>query len=148
MTRPDCPICRKLAGDSAPPGGSVWEEPLVLASLRPPEPSGRIYRGWAFVETRRHVRGLADCTPDEAAALGRVGAHVAAALRAVLGAEHVYAWMLGDQVHHAHLHLVPRHAGTPADRRGFAVVEWPGAPQDDAAGVAALAERVRATLPR
>jgi diadenosine tetraphosphate (Ap4A) HIT family hydrolase len=126
----------------------VCEEPLVLASLRPPEASGHIYRGWAFVETRRHARGLADCTPDEAAALGRVGAAVAATLRAVLDAEHVYAWMLGDLVHHAHLHLVPRHRGTPADRRGFAVAEWPDAPQDDAAAVAALAARVRGALHR
>lgn len=147
MTGP-CPICRAHAGEPAPVGGFVWEEPLVVASLRRPEPAGRIYRGSAFVETRRHARGFADCTPDEAAALGRVGARVAAALRTVLGAAHVYAWMLGDLVHHAHLHLVPRHAGTPAALRGFAVAEWSGAPQDDAAGVAALAARVRAQLGR
>jgi histidine triad (HIT) family protein len=40
------------------------------------------------------------------------------AQRAALGAEHVYAFALGDLLRHFHLHLVPRFPDTPARLRG------------------------------
>ena len=41
-----------------------------------------------------------------------------AAQRSVLHAEHVYAFAIGDVLHHFHLHLVPRFASTPERLRG------------------------------
>jgi len=55
---------------------------------------------------------------EEAASLGRLSRRVMNAQREALGAEHVYAFAIGDQVHHCHLHLVPRFADTPAHLRG------------------------------
>ncbi len=40
------------------------------------------------------------------------------AQRLALGAEHVYAFALGDVLRHFHLHLVPRFAATPPRLRG------------------------------
>ena len=36
----------------------------------------------------------------------------------MLGAEHVYAFAIGDVLRHFHLHLVPRYVDTPERLRG------------------------------
>jgi GAF domain-containing protein len=59
-----------------------------------------------------------DLDDREAAALGAIAARVMRAQRAALGAEHVYAFAIGDVLHHCHLHLVPRYADTPQRLRG------------------------------
>jgi len=41
----------------------------------------------------------------------------------VLGAEHAYAFAIGDVLQHFHLHLVPRYADTPREWRGRAVFD-------------------------
>jgi diadenosine tetraphosphate (Ap4A) HIT family hydrolase len=51
-----------------------------------------------------------------------------AAQRTALGAEHAYAFSIGDAVRHFHLHLVPRYADTPERLRGRRCFE--GAPED------------------
>jgi len=66
----------------------------------------------------RHCRGWYDLDAEAAATLGPMGQKVAAAQRSVLGAEHVYAFAIGDLLHHFHLHLVPRYASTPERLRG------------------------------
>jgi len=46
----------------------------------------------------------------------------------VLGAEHVYAFAIGDVLRHFHLHLVPRYASTPERLRGRRCFD--GRPED------------------
>lgn len=137
---------------SALAGGElIADEHVVVSHLPLSTPSGaaeRVYLGYLFVEPRRHLRELGDLSPEEAAAFGRLAAAASAALRAVTGAEHIYAAVIGHGVDHLHLHLIPRYPGTPRDFWWTRVDEWPAAPRGDAADVAAFAERFRAVLHR
>jgi diadenosine tetraphosphate (Ap4A) HIT family hydrolase len=106
-----CPACRVVAGEVRPTGGIVWRGDglTVHASLDPcPIP------GWLVLTSDRHARALYDLNPAELAALGPAAARVMRAQRTALGAEHVYAFAIGDVLHHFHLHLVPRFADTPS----------------------------------
>lgn len=74
--------------------------------------------GWLVLTSERHARALYDLSDDEAAELGRIAARAMRAQREALGAEHVYAFAIGDVLRHLHVHLVPRFADTPARLRG------------------------------
>jgi diadenosine tetraphosphate (Ap4A) HIT family hydrolase len=86
-------------------------------------------RGWLVLTSERHARAWYDLAPAELAALGPLAARVMAAQRAALGAEHVYAFAIGDVLRHFHLHLVPRYADTPERLRGRRCFE--GLPEDE-----------------
>jgi histidine triad (HIT) family protein len=147
LTQPDdCFVCRKHRGEEAAPGGAIYADPLVYASHVGVPPEGHAYLGWCFVEPRRHVAGLAGLTDDEAQAIGRLAARLSRAIRDELQAEHVYAFVLGDRVPHLHVHIIPRHPGTPREYWGVRVDEWPDAPRGDKATIAALVARLRARL--
>jgi len=120
-----CLACRIARGLSLPPGGILLREAgFVLHALADPTPLA----GWLVLTLERHARGWYDLAPEEAAALGPLAARVASAQRAALGAEHVYAFAIGDVVPHFHLHLVPRRADTPERLRGRRCFE--GRPED------------------
>lgn len=144
MAAQDCFICRKQRGEVAIPGGPIYEDDLVYAGLGEGQETG--YLGYLMAETRRHVPGLPDLTDAEAAALGVLVARLSRALRAAEGAEHVYAFVLGDGVPHVHVHVVPRYPGAPRAYWGVHVDEWPDAPHGGPQEIAALCERVRAHL--
>ena len=115
MTFESCVGCEVAAGTRTVPGGVLLrEDGFVLHALADPSP----LRGWLVLTSERHVRAWYDLPPAEAAALGPLAARVMAAQRAVLGAEHVYAFAIGDVLPHFHLHLVPRYADTPERLRG------------------------------
>lgn len=81
-----------------------------------------------MLTSERHARALDELDPAALAALGPLAARVMAAQRAALGAEHVYAFSIGDAVKHFHLHLVPRFADTPERLRGRRCFD--GRPED------------------
>ncbi len=110
----------------------------MLHALADPSP----LLGWVVLTSERHARAWPDLDAGALAALGPLAARVMAALRTALGAEHVYAFSIGDAVRHFHLHLVPRYAGTPERLRGRRCFE--GAPEDmlDEADVEAAARRL------
>jgi histidine triad (HIT) family protein len=146
--RPACFICQKHRGLLGVPGGPIYQDELVYAGhaqISPGEEAA--YLGYLMAEPKRHVPGLADLTDREAAALGILIARLSRALRHSEGAEHVYAFVLGDRVSHLHVHLVPRYPGAPAEYWGVHVDEWPGAPRGGSAEVEALVHRVRDCLP-
>ncbi|HSL98363.1 MAG TPA: hypothetical protein VK831_07310 [Candidatus Deferrimicrobiaceae bacterium] len=140
----DCQICEKHRG-AGPLGGL-----LVLRTERfwiyhaPADDAGLAPLGHLFIEADRHAPYLADLTSDEAAELGRLRTELARAIRAELGAEFVFAAVIGTGMAHFHEHLLARHPGTSAD------VPWhqsdEAAPGADAEAVAALAERLRARV--
>jgi diadenosine tetraphosphate (Ap4A) HIT family hydrolase len=148
LTRTDCLVCRKHAGEPAPPGGPILADELVVAShVFDLEGTGEpAYLGHLVVEPRRHVPGLGDLTDDEAAAVGRTLAALARALVATEGAEHVYSAVMGHHVAHLHVHLFPRYPGTPREYWFLRVDEWPDAPKGGAHEIAAVATRLRAAL--
>ena len=145
--QPDCLVCRKHRGEVAVPGGMIYEDHLVAishAQLWGDETEH--YLGHLFVETKRHVPGLADLTEEEAQAIGLHTSRVARALTETLGVEHVYAFVLGDGVPHVHVHVIGRYPGAPREYWGPRVDEWPEAPHGDEAEIARVAGRVRAFL--
>jgi diadenosine tetraphosphate (Ap4A) HIT family hydrolase len=135
----------------AVPGGELVGDEHALVShlplVTPAGAAGSVYLGHLVVEPRRHVAELGDLTPEEAASVGRLAAAASAVLQAGVGAEHVYAAVIGHGVEHLHVHLFPRYPGTPQEFWWTRVDEWPGAQRGDAAAVEAFVERLRAALP-
>ncbi len=112
---PGCAACELIAGARSLPGGLLRREAgfaLHLLAGASPLP------GWLVLTSERHARAWYELSEAEAAALGPLAARVMRAQRAALGAEHVYAFAIGDVLRHFHLHLVPRYAGTPDRLRG------------------------------
>lgn len=110
-----CVACRVASGAHAPAGGIAWRGGgFVLHAPLDPCP----LPGWLVLTSERHARALYELTDDEAAQLGRIAARAMRAQREALGAEHVYAFAIGDVLRHLHVHLVPRFADTPARLRG------------------------------
>ncbi|MGW2947877.1 HIT family protein [Streptomyces sp. NPDC001226] len=141
-----CFVCRKHRDDSLMPGGAVWMDDLVVVShLSPQAPggAGAVYLGHLLVEPRRHAPGLADLTEAEAQRVGVWCTRAAGALREAGGAEHVYAAVIGDNVPHLHVHLLPRYPGTPHEYWWQRVDEWPDAPRGGNGEATAMAERLR-----
>jgi diadenosine tetraphosphate (Ap4A) HIT family hydrolase len=117
--------CRIVRGSFEPPGGILLRRAgFALHAVADPSP----LLGWLVLTSERHARGWYDLEEAELAALGPLAARVMAAQRAALGAEHVYAFAIGDVVKHFHLHLVPRRADTPERLRGRRCFE--GRPED------------------
>jgi diadenosine tetraphosphate (Ap4A) HIT family hydrolase len=117
-----CDIAR---GALLPPGGLLLREGgFVLHAVADRTP----LRGWLVLTAERHAHALDHLGPEPLAALGPLAARVVAAQRAALGAEHVYAFSIGEAVRHFHLHLVPRYADTPERLRGRRCFE--GRPED------------------
>ena len=138
-----CLACEIVAGRVRPPGDVVWRDQRFVvhgAALSSP------IRGWMILTTVRHARAIYDLTPEELAGVGPLAARVMNAQRTALGADHAYAYALGDKLHHFHLHLVPRFVDTPAHLRGgrlFTVGDEGALP---AAEIEAAADALRARL--
>jgi diadenosine tetraphosphate (Ap4A) HIT family hydrolase len=107
----DCPACAFLAEAGDPPPGGVVHRAggFALHALAGESP----LPGWLVLTSERHVRAWYDLDPAPAAALGPLAQQVMRAQRSALGAEHVYAFAIGDVLRHFHLHLVPRFSDTP-----------------------------------
>ena len=131
-----CPVCRKHRGQGPLGGELLGGDDLVLVWLRADGPEG-----YAFVETRRHVGGLEQLTPDEAARFGRWTSRLAAALARELPVERVHTFVAGLGVDHVHQHVYVRPRGTPAGEPW-----WPPAPAALPVDRSALAARLRAHL--
>jgi histidine triad (HIT) family protein len=142
----DCFICQKQRGVIAVPGGAIYEDSLVYAGHARLSEQGDVYLGYLMAETRRHVGEMADLTEEEACGLGWLTTRLSKALKDCCGAEHVYAFVLGDATAHLHIHLVPRYPGAPHQYWGVHVDEWPDAPHGGAEEVDGLCWRLRAYL--
>jgi diadenosine tetraphosphate (Ap4A) HIT family hydrolase len=120
-----CIACEIVGGHRWTTGGLLLREGgFVLHALADPSP----LRGWVVLTSERHVRAWPDLDGAALAALGPLAARVMSAQRAALGAEHVYAFSIGEAVRHFHLHLVPRYADTQERLRGRGCFE--GRPED------------------
>jgi len=61
---------------------------------------------------------------------------------------HVYAAVIGDEVPHLHLHLLPRFPGTPREYWWTRVDEWPQARRGTATKIEAFVHELRGYLAR
>jgi histidine triad (HIT) family protein len=145
-----CFVCAKHDDiDRVAPGGVLIADARVVVSHLPlSTPAGdasEAYLGYLFVEPRRHVAELGELDAGEAASFGALAARAGAALQAV-GAEHVYAAVIGHGVGHLHLHLIARYPETPREYWWTRIDEWPDAPRGDASAVAEFVARLRASV--
>jgi len=109
-------VCRKHVGEISIPGGTVYEDNLVYAGhVAIPEGQTTAYLGSILVEPKRHISGLADLTDEEAQNVGLLIARLSRALKTIEGAEHVYLFVLGHDVPHLHIWVIPRYPGTPRE---------------------------------
>jgi len=143
MSEVICTACELLAGRRSVPGDLVWRGGgLALHALDGPCP----IPGWMVLTAERHCRALYDLDEEAATALGLVAQQVMRAQRQALGAEHVYAFAIGDVLQHFHLHLVPRYAGTPQRLRGRGAFDAAPAEARPEAELAAAARLVAEAL--
>ena len=129
-----CSACEIVRGTRQTPGGILLRrDGFAVHAVAAPSP----LPGWLVLTSERHARAIYELDVDESAALGQLMAEVMRAQREALGAEHVYAFQIADQVQHCHVHLVPRFADTPDRLRGTRCFD---ARPEDAVPAAALAE--------
>lgn len=119
----------------------VLDEPELVAFLdhRP------VFDGHTLVVPKDHYDTLADLPPHLLAPLLDAGRRVAAAQRAVLGAEGAFFALnevVSQSVPHVHLHVVPRRFGDGL--RGFL---WPRHRYESEDAAAQLASRLRGAVP-
>ncbi len=113
------------------PCHKLWEDDQHLAFLdiRPVQP------GHTLVIPKREVAYLFDLEPAEHAALWEAARVVAARLKEATGCERVVVSVVGWEVPHVHVHLVPTNH--------ISEFPFPGACGMDADAIAALADRLR-----
>lgn len=140
-----CLACDIVEGELVPPGGVVWRgDGFVVHGLAelPPIP------GWLVLTVDRHAPALSDLNEVEAAALGVLAVRVMKAQKEALGAEHVYAFAIGDLLKHFHLHLVPRFSDTPTRLQGRRCFDFGPGDAQALQRVEQAVEAVRALLRR
>jgi diadenosine tetraphosphate (Ap4A) HIT family hydrolase len=103
-----CLACDVLEGRIQPPGGVIFEEEhwVVDHSISPV-----LLKGWLIIKPKRHVESFAALSDAEAAVIGSIARSAANAVQDALNAERVYVYSLGEEVHHVHVHVVPRYPG-------------------------------------
>lgn len=140
-----CLGCAIVRGDTRPVGGVLARAGgLVLHGVASPSP----VRGWVVLTSERHARALYELDEEAARELGPFAARVMRAQREVLGAEHAYAFAIGDVLRHFHLHLVPRFPDTPQRLWGRAAFDAPAADYRPAEELEAAARLLAAALAR
>ena len=143
----NCVICRKHSGKIPVPGGAIYQDERVYAShAHIAEGQTSTYLGWLVIETQRHIPGIADLSDEEGQSVGLLAVRLSRLLISLTEAEHVYVFVLGHNVPHFHLHLLPRYPGAPREFWGTHVDEWPDAPHGGEAEIADLCNRLRAGL--
>jgi histidine triad (HIT) family protein len=91
------------------PGHIVYEDDRVLAVL---DINPRA-EGHTLVIPRLEVDQLFDLPKDEYAHLWSVARTIGTALRDAMGCERIYTFVIGDEVPHAHIHLIPSNLQGP-----------------------------------
>lgn len=89
--------------------------------------------GWLVLIARRHIEALDELTDDEAVELGLLIRRVSTALRTVTGCKKTYVIQFAEAAEHphVHLHIVPRMADLPKDRRGPKIFAYLGVPEEE-----------------
>lgn len=147
MSDQDCFVCRKHKGVVFVPGGPVYEDDLVfsghswsVSDLETP------YLGGFIVEPKRHLPTWAELNDKEAETIGKVIRDVSKALKKSLKIEHLYVFVLGHNVPHLHIWIIPRYPNTPKEFWGFKVFEWPDRPVGGQEEVEEMCESIRSWM--
>ncbi len=89
--------------------------------------------GWLVLVARRHITALDALTEAEAIELGLLIRRVSVALKAVTGCAKTYVIQFAEAAEHphVHVHIVPRMADMPEDRRSLGVFGYLGVPETE-----------------
>ena len=112
-----CVTCRLTRGELPSPGGVIYQDDLWQLQ-HDIEPIALV--GWLILKPLRHVEAFADLTPEEAAAFGPLTRRITRAMTEVLHPAKIYLSLYAEAAGfaHLHVHLIPRYADTPPERRG------------------------------
>jgi diadenosine tetraphosphate (Ap4A) HIT family hydrolase len=136
--QPDhCLSCDVVRGIIQSPGGLILGTDLwQLTHAIDPVP----VVGWLILQPVRHAESFAKLTDAEAAEFGPLARRASAAVTEALALIKVYMAMFMEArgFAHLHVHLIPRFADMPADRRGPDAFGW----MRDAAGAPDRDERL------
>ena len=145
MTPPEtterCIFCRIARGAS--PAHIVHEEDVLIAFLD----IHPIRSGHLQIIPKAHFPYFDDIPPDIAARILALGQRLAGPLKQLFGVRRVAFCFSGNDIAHAHAHLLPLHNGTDITSRRYNAEETltfrptPRVPDDE---LAQIAERIRA----
>ncbi len=138
----DCLVCQEISGEIVVPGELLHAGKLTVVFHVPPLNTDSVHLGYLMVSPRRHVEDFAGVTTEEAASVGVEISRWSKTLKDA-GAERVYVAVVGHDVAHLHVHLIPRWPGTPTDIAWHAVDEWAGARRGDFNDASSFASRLR-----
>ncbi len=137
----DCPMCAALLAPKGLTPLKLFDECAAFLNDK------QGCAGWCVLVLREHVEHMDAMPVERQQRIFAEVAQVARALRAHFGSVRLNYECLGNQVHHVHWHLIPRHAADPDPKN--AIWGWPaeqlsGTMTPDAR--AALAKRLAALL--
>ncbi len=118
-----CLTCRITRGDIPSPGGVIYEDDLWQLQ-HDIEPVSLV--GWLILKPLRHVEAFADLTEREAATFGPLTRRITRAMTEVLQPVKIYLSLYAEAqgFAHLHVHLIPRYADTPPERRGPRIFDY------------------------
>jgi diadenosine tetraphosphate (Ap4A) HIT family hydrolase len=107
--------------------------------------------GWLVLVVRRHIESLDELTEAEAVELGQLIRRVSIALKIATGCQKTYVIQFAEAAEHphVHVHVVPRMADQPEDRRSTKIFGYLGVPEAervDENTMNEIAAKVRQTL--
>jgi diadenosine tetraphosphate (Ap4A) HIT family hydrolase len=142
-----CFACRKHRGLEFVPGGPIYEDNIVFSGHSwSVEDNETPYLGGFIVEPKRHVPSWAELTDEEAEKIGIVIRDVSSALKQAVETDHIYVFVLGHNVPHLHIWVIPRYIDAPQEYWGFKVFDWPDRPAGTQAAVEEMCTKVRAVM--
>jgi diadenosine tetraphosphate (Ap4A) HIT family hydrolase len=118
-----CLTCRLNRGELPAPGGVIYQDAWwQLQHTIEPVP----LLGWLVLKPLRHVEAFADLTDEEAATFGPLMRRITQAMTTVLRPAKIYVSLYAEAegFAHLHVHLIPRSAQTPPERRGPRIFEY------------------------
>jgi diadenosine tetraphosphate (Ap4A) HIT family hydrolase len=142
----ECFICRKHEEFKTREDYWVYDDEYIRICHWMPKDNEKMYLGYYFIESKRHFRSIADASEEEAMVVGRLLKALSKTLQDTLETEHVYTFIIGDNVKHFHAHVVTRYKDAPREYWGPNVDNWPQAPKGSWEDIVLLNKKVRESI--
>jgi diadenosine tetraphosphate (Ap4A) HIT family hydrolase len=141
---PVCDICEKHRNMN----GLLIKESdgLILSHMPAPADGSGAYLGYCFIEAKKHITDFSDLESSDAVLIGNWLQALEKSHREILKASKTYFFKFADITPHFHIHVYPRHPGTPDQLIGEAVRHWTEAPRASLEDIRYFVNRVRAFL--
>lgn len=143
MRMDGCLFCRISAGEI--PSHRVYEDDALLAFLD----VAPIREGHALIIPKAHHRHFDDLPADLAGRIMQIGQRLAKAMKPMFGVDRVGFMFTGNDIEHAHGHLVPMREKDDLTSRRYIVedtVTYRMPPRPPGEELARVAERLREAI--